>query len=653
MVRNNEGQMLQAAMEFQALGVPVFPCLYKAKQPATIKGVHSASLNPDDLLYWWGESPVPPTDPTRQLSPGLRPSPEYNVGLAMGHTLCCIDIDGDKGRAAFDNWCREMGVAMPATPTVDTPGRNGGVHLYFLTPAGVEVRKRQIVPSVDLYGLGVYVVAPGSVHPDGPRYKWRDGHTPADVEFAPLPRVFMDEPKDFFRFGDMNAVDTSPGATLGEAIRSAADHAVSSAIKDAYVGNRNNTAWKLACQLRDNGLDRSEASLYMEQFFRSIDNKGFNYSEVNASLRSAFNRTPRDPYPRVERAKEREWKRGTAQPPTGLDPPANTPPEAPTDARKYIPCSDFAATPPNTSYCIKHILPANGAAMIFGDSNVGKSFLALDMAFHVALGLEWFGHKVRQKGVVYFAGEGINGLKGRARAWLDHHEQYAPDDMHFWPWPINLTDPASTVDHARMMVEQLPRFPSMIVIDTLAANFGAGDENKQEDMGRAIRSIQALSEKACVLIIHHTSKANQNAARGSNALQGHVDVAISLTRKDLNHPVTVYMDKVRDGSKRGTKLFFDIISAPTPWLDEDKEPIRSAVIEQVEEPGESLSAVEEECLRRLVDMAGKELGNRIPTSLWYSKISGIVTDASNRNKIKKALAGKNKIAFDGESVWTI
>ena len=66
---------------------------------------------------------------------------------------------------------------------------------------------------------------------------------------------------------------------------------------------------------------------------------------------------------------------------------------------------------------VGHVLECGTLAELYGDSNTGKSFVALDLAFSVATGCQWHGEAVRQGGVLYFAGEGERGLSRRARAW--------------------------------------------------------------------------------------------------------------------------------------------------------------------------------------------------------------------------------------------
>ena len=63
------------------------------------------------------------------------------------------------------------------------------------------------------------------------------------------------------------------------------------------------------------------------------------------------------------------------------------------------------------NYLIKRWIDNDAISMVYGDSNCGKSFFALDMAFHVAAGVRWQEQRVKQGKVLYVAAEG-----GRASA---------------------------------------------------------------------------------------------------------------------------------------------------------------------------------------------------------------------------------------------
>jgi len=54
----------------------------------------------------------------------------------------------------------------------------------------------------------------------------------------------------------------------------------------------------------------------------------------------------------------------------------------------------------SSNYLVKHWLGSTAVSVIYGDSNCGKSFFALDVAVHVAAGLPWMGHNTRKGNVL-------------------------------------------------------------------------------------------------------------------------------------------------------------------------------------------------------------------------------------------------------------
>ena len=79
----------------------------------------------------------------------------------------------------------------------------------------------------------------------------------------------------------------------------------------------------------------------------------------------------------------------------------------------------------NQPYVVKGWLLAGQISMIVGPSNVGKSFLALDIAHHTALGKSWHGRRVNGGEVLYIAAEGGTGLRNRVEAVRKHNPALA------------------------------------------------------------------------------------------------------------------------------------------------------------------------------------------------------------------------------------
>ena len=110
-------------------------------------GCKDATCDPDRIRAWFG--------------PGKAPS---NLGIATGHTVDVVDIDGLAGHVSRAHaW--EKFAALDVIATVSTP-RAGGLHLYVPAREGMG-NKQKLLPGIDYRGLGGYVVAPPSTSPDG------------------------------------------------------------------------------------------------------------------------------------------------------------------------------------------------------------------------------------------------------------------------------------------------------------------------------------------------------------------------------------------------------------------------------------------------------------------------------------------------------
>ena len=78
---------------------------------------------------------------------------------------------------------------------------------------------------------------------------------------------------------------------------------------------------------------------------------------------------------------------------------------------------------PKISWLIEGLLPSSGIGAIYGASGSTKSFLALDLALHIASQEQWFGYEIKKNIPVYFIGlEGEAGIPRRISAWLKRYE---------------------------------------------------------------------------------------------------------------------------------------------------------------------------------------------------------------------------------------
>lgn len=204
-------------------------------------------------------------------------------------------------------------------------------------------------------------------------------------------------------------------------------------------------------------------------------------------------------------------------------------------------------------WLIEGIFERNTTGVLFGDPESYKSFLALDMALHVAAGLPWCDHPVARQGpVIYVAGEGHGGFARRIAAWEAVHGPIGELDMYFTTRPADLYTRESAkalTEQIRALADELERPPAFIVIDTLARNFGPGDENSTADMNQFMLHVDLALRvpfEAVVLIVHHTGHSHKERARGSMALRGALDFEYRAIRSKAPMVVQLVCSKMKD-----------------------------------------------------------------------------------------------------------
>ena len=251
-----------------------------------------------------------------------------------------------------------------------------------------------------------------------------------------------------------------------------------------------------------------------------------------------------------------------------------------------IHADDFCSQPSPISWLVKRWIQSQALVMVHGPSGGGKTFVVLDWCLRMASGIEdWAGHKVRQGNVVYLAGEGHHGLRGRVAAWK-HHHQAGSLAMWLSKDGCDLNTPAGylkVVEQVRMLKDR----PSVIVVDTLH-RFLQGDENSAQDAKTMLDACNALMmEFDCsVILVHHTgvSEEAQHRARGSSAWRGALDIEISIIPGKDDQPMQIVQRKSKDAELAET-IYVELQQVAIPgWRDEDDQQVTSAVIVQTQAP---------------------------------------------------------------------
>lgn len=202
-------------------------------------------------------------------------------------------------------------------------------------------------------------------------------------------------------------------------------------------------------------------------------------------------------------------------------------------------------------WLIEDLLVEGGMSSIYAPSETFKSFIALDMALSISAGYNWRGRETVSGPVVYLIGEGVAGWPSRVFAWLAHRaDDHEPE---FWTIPTSIA--LTEKDDAEALIEAIKSVceePVMVVIDTLARNFGEGDENSTKDMNAFVSAIDHIRTalKTHVMLIHHTGKDIERGGRGSSVLRAALDTEMQIVRPDPEgFSITFKVTKQKDTEK--------------------------------------------------------------------------------------------------------
>lgn len=190
----------------------------------------------------------------------------------------------------------------------------------------------------------------------------------------------------------------------------------------------------------------------------------------------------------------------------------------------------------------------NSFNVIYGQSNVGKSFIMLDQAVALAQGKNWSNFQcVEKMAVIYiFAEAGASAGKRveavRRKYGIDPNAPTSEFPFYMLNVAVNfLEKPTEKIDDVGdilLLIQQAERESGlkvgMVVLDTLATTFSGGNENASEDMGSYITNCKKVQQegKTAVFVVHHSGKDQAAGARGHSSLRAATDTEIEIKAEE-------------------------------------------------------------------------------------------------------------------------
>ncbi len=171
--------------------------------------------------------------------------------------------------------------------------------------------------------------------------------------------------------------------------------------------------------------------------------------------------------------------------------------------------------------------------MLWGEPKIGKSALALSVAYQMAAGRGVVhGHSAEAQRVLYVVAEGQQDFRGRLmvlKARFGHASDFRCRDQ-----AIDLRD-ADSADTKALIDDLRQQGTTLLVLDTVSRMLGAADENSSRDMGGFIRTLSRIIAETgvAVLAIHHGRKAQSGDAeglRGHGSLRAAADTVVRVTK---------------------------------------------------------------------------------------------------------------------------
>ncbi len=461
----------QAALECAAQGLAVFPLLPRDKKPAIREWQKQATTDAKQISAWWDQNPA------------------YNIGIAAGSPsggLVVLDLDcdektGKNGIARLQRWQEETHTRLPPVTAEARTGR-GGLHIFFRDPVGEYKNAVDLLKDgsgIDVRATGGYIVAPGSVHPNGNTYKWVKppviyGIAPVDSSVKLLLQGFGQDPAAPFSLPD----------SIGE-------------------GERNYRLFRLACSLRGKGLSEEaiRSAVHIENDEKCCP--PLPSEELDAIIASAL-----------------KYKPGEAPR------PGKAPPAAANQSTELLTLADVEEKEPE--WLIGGYIPRGEISILAGDGGAGKTSAWCALAAAVSFGGRSFLESaipdpvpVRAPGtVLYFSSEDSNEyvLRKRLRqngADLNRIKTLDSADDRFQLLTLN-------GDFLERLVAA--HRPALCVFDPLQAFIGGANMVSRAEMRECLKRLHPIGEKygTAFLIIMHTNK--QQGVWGRNRLSDSSDI---------------------------------------------------------------------------------------------------------------------------------
>ena len=322
------------------------------------------------------------------------------------------------------------------------------------------------------------------------------------------------------------------------------------------------------------------------------------------------------------------------------------------------------------AWLVNGYVEEDALVVMFGPPGEGKSFIALDLSCCIATGFSFHGHAVQQGAVFYIAGEGHNGIARRLESWAKHNGTSLTGEALFVSEGAtdlaNATNAVRVAEAVQSLADATGKHPALIVIDTLARNFG-GDENSATDVGNFVRHVDThLRHKwnATTLIVHHSGKDGGRGARGSSALKGAADAEYEVGRNADDKIIRLTPRKMKD-AEQPAPLAFELVGVSI--ADTTGQPVGGAALSAIEHTAPTspastgmgknqqsalaeLKTMHDDISERLAGQGREDHPVHILTSDWRQRCEANGMQPNRFSEARDGMQKRGLICLDGPHV---
>jgi hypothetical protein len=556
---------LKVALDHAAVGTPVFPVTVvqgpdgRWKKRPAIKGWRDvATTDPDQIRRWWQEFP------------------EAVPGTELGRAGLVV-IDADRHDPNQDGVQAFVGLraGRQESPHPQTLTAGGGEHHFYRQPPGCVFGNREgnLPEGINVRGQGGFVVAHGSVRPDGAIWEPAPGAPELAAGFRAdaipeLPSWLAEILAPASSGQDSPPIAPTDSAPLGreQAYALAALDSCVGELEQTPPGKRNNClnaiAYRLGRMVVRGWIDQR---IVVDRLIAACQGNRLAFDDGEDSVRDTI---------------QSGLTAGASRPHGDLPAASQAKVDRPETSSPIIPVLwDGDASPNKTKWLVRDLIPFGSVGLMVGESRAGKTFLALNLAQALSKGDTFLTKRARAGGTLYVAAEAPGTIPGRLRAarlgplecFLDETGNDKGTGQEPSPLciatlskvPALLTDGgqgqliATAIDVSDEMRGRFDLPLSLIVIDTMLAAFDIRDWNDPGETRRIMSTLSLVAEKTgtVVLGVHHHGKDVSRGAAGSYALTAAADFVLS-----------VFADVETDGVVSGRRVSLTKLrDGPTGW----------------------------------------------------------------------------------------